>query len=70
MSSLQEDQKRLQGLIVEMLTEPQPARQVIESLVSRGFSLGQLRTAKRRLNVTSRKSGGRSGWIWQLPNTG
>ena len=64
--TLQTEQKLLREILAEMLYEPKPASSVQESLLARGFTIGQIKQAKKRLNVKSKKTYS-NGWIWELP---
>ena len=67
--SLQADQKELRELILEMLESgPRPVKTIVKSLPARFFSLGQLKTAKKQLDIKSIKKGGTgTGWLWKQP---
>ena len=70
--SLQASQQVLRELIKEMLTDsPKSAQVITESLLGRGFSLGQIKQAKKHLPIVSYKDRGFGGlWYWKLKEEG
>jgi putative DNA primase/helicase len=59
------EQRRVQAFLKEMLDSGQAeARAIEEEATRRGFTRDQLRTAKSRLGVVTKKNG-TQGWLWE-----
>ena len=64
-------QKAVQAFLKEVLCGkgPRLSKEVTEQALAQGFTENQLRTARERLRVRSRKAPGEGGgWLWELPS--
>lgn len=63
------DQSKLQTLITELLRDGGAPQKTIEAAaIGEGFTVNQLKTAKKKLNILSEREG--DAWVWHLMTDG